>query len=268
MQLKHGVNQQIAADALHDVFHKLRPVAFDLFPAAGRPRPHIAHRLAAEFVLAQPRFRIAQGASGRQCDEQHAGTVRKLQVEELNRGLLADGRFHCLIHIPPQADDVRIGAAPGVHQGLQFVFRDAHFQSAHRLQCPDAAAVAQGQFGNLAFLSQVTVHAVLLHRDMEHGGGPGAVDIAAFGEDFLPPGFTGQPRDDAGFDGGEVTDDELLPFRRNECCAKKFAQDVRNGVIEKPDVFIGAATGARHRWLVYDTADSVECLQMILRKIL
>ena len=32
----------------------------------------------------------------------------------------------------------------------------------------DASAVAQGQLGDLAFLAEMAVDAVLLHRDMEH----------------------------------------------------------------------------------------------------
>ena len=74
-----------------------------------------------------------------------------------------------LVHIPPKADDIRIRFPPCVHQGLQFLLRNAHFQSAHGLQSADAAAVAEGQFCDLAALAKVAVYAVLHNWHMKHG---------------------------------------------------------------------------------------------------
>ena len=147
---------------------------------------------------------------------------------------LIDDSFHdSPIHIPPEADDVRIGFPPCFHQRLQFLLRNAHFQSAHGFQSADAAAVAQGQFGDLAALAKVAVYAVLHHRHMKHRGRRCAINVAALQEHLLPPRFSGQPGNHTGLDGRKIADDEFVSRCRNKRCADQLAQGIRHIVIQK-----------------------------------
>ena len=63
-QRAHGVAQQIAADALHDVFHELGAVGLDAFPLFRRAHAHIGHCRGAELVLADPGLGVAQVSAG------------------------------------------------------------------------------------------------------------------------------------------------------------------------------------------------------------
>ena len=74
----------------------------------------------------------------------------------------------------------------------ELLFLQAHVQGTHCLQCSDAAAVAESQFCDFALLPQVAVHAVLLHRHMEHLTDGGAVDVAARPENLVTPLFSGE----------------------------------------------------------------------------
>ena len=145
---------------------------------------------------------------------------------------LADGGFHCIVHIPPKLHDVRIGGAPGVHQGLQFLLGKTHLQSAHRLESAHRSSVSEGEFGDFAFLPEMGVLPVLFHRHMEHGGGAGAVDIAVLRKDLQPPELAGQKRKHTGFDSGKVGNDEFVSVPRHKCRADEFRQDFQHGVIQ------------------------------------
>ena len=64
--------------------------------------------------------------------------------------------------------------------------------------------------------------AVFLDRDAEHLRCRGAVNIAAVLKDFLPPCFTGIPRNNAGFNGAEVGYDKLVSASRHKGGANKL----------------------------------------------
>lgn len=64
--------------------------------------------------------------------------------------------------------------------------------------------------------------AVLFHGDFKHLGSGGAVDVAAFFKYLLPPGLTGHPCDDAGFNSGKVRDDQLIAILWNKGCADEL----------------------------------------------
>ena len=145
---------------------------------------------------------------------------------------LADGGFHCIVHVPPKLHDVRIGGAPRIHKGLEFLLGKPHLQSAHRLEGAHRSAVAQGQLGNLAFLPQMCVLPVLFHRHMKHGRGAGAVDVTVFRKDLQTPGLAGQKRKYTGFDSGKVRNDEFVSIPRHKRRADEFRQDFRHGVIQ------------------------------------
>lgn len=95
-----------------------------------------------------------------------------------------------------------------------------------------ASAVAERQFCDLAFLSQVAVDAMFLHRDLEHLTGRGAVDVTAVCEDLLTPDLTGKPCQHSGLDGREVCHDELAVFLRHECRPDQLRECVRHILIE------------------------------------
>ena len=135
---------------------------------------------------------------------------------------LADGGFYGVVHVPPKLYDVRIGGAPRIHKGLEFLLGKTHLQSAHRLEGAYRSAVSQGEFGNLALLPEMGVLPVLFHRHMEHGRGAGAVDIAVLRKDLQPPGLAGQKRKHPGFDGREVGNDEFVSVPRHKRRADEF----------------------------------------------
>ena len=136
--------------------------------------------------------------------------------------LVSDSLHSGAVNIPPQLGNVGVGLSPGSHQGRQFLFRQAHFQSTHCFQRPYRATIAKGQFGNFAFLTEVTVDAVLFHRNAEHLRCRRAVDVLALGKDLLPPSLPGKPCNDPGFNGREVGNDEFPAVLRDKCCADQL----------------------------------------------
>ena len=137
-------------------------------------------------------------------------------------GTLADTGFRRIVHRPPKIGDVWVGTAPCAHQRFQFLLWNAHVQCSHRLQRTDRPAVAQGQLRDLAFLPQMTVDTMFFHRNMEHLGGGGAVDVAAPGEHLLPPLLPGDPGDDPCLDCGEVGHEEPAPRPGDKGGADQF----------------------------------------------
>ena len=57
------------------------------------------------------------------------------------RGFLLHGFLRCLVDIPPELDDVRIGLAPGIHQGFELIFGHAGFERSHGLERPHRPTV-------------------------------------------------------------------------------------------------------------------------------
>ena len=106
-------------------------------------------------------------------------------------------------------------------------FLQSHLQGTHADERTGRTAVAAGQCCDLPFLAQVTVDAMLDHRDMEHLGGCGAVKILAVLESIQHPLFPCFPRKHPGFDGGEVRHDELTAFLGDEHGADELGKDIR-----------------------------------------
>ena len=226
------MHENIPGDGLDDVFREFRAVRFDALPLLCAADALIGDGIAAEFICPHLRLHIAELAAGRQNDEQHPAAVTEPDAVRLCVKPLADGGFHRIVHIPPKLHDVRIGGAPRIHKGLEFLLGKPHFQRAHRLERAHRSAISEGEFGDFTFLSQMCVLSVLFHRDMEHGGGAGTVDVAVLRKDLQPPGLAGQKGKHSGFDGGKVRNDEFVPVPRHKRCADEFRQDFRHGVIQ------------------------------------
>jgi len=65
----HGVTEDVAADGLNDVLHKLRTVGFDAFPFLCGSNTFISYGFAAELILTNTRLHIGQKATGGELDE-------------------------------------------------------------------------------------------------------------------------------------------------------------------------------------------------------
>ena len=127
---------------------------------------------------------------------------------------------------------MRIGDAPLLDKGLEFGFFKALVKGAHGDECAGGSAVAEGEFCDFSFLSEMVVLSMPLYRDMEHGGGGGAVDVFVVFEGLDAPGFTGDVGEDAGFDGGEVGNDEFVAGCGNEGGADQLGEGVRDVFVE------------------------------------
>ena len=132
------------------------------------------------------------------------------------------------VNIPPELDNVRIGLPPSIHQRREFLFGEAHLDSAHRLECTGGTTVAKGQFSDFAFLPEVAIDAMLLDRNLEHLRRTRAVDVAAIGKDLLSPALISKPRDDTGLDGRKVRHQELCALTRDERGADELGQGIRH----------------------------------------
>ena len=193
-QRPHGVAQDVARNGLHDVLHELRAIAFDALPLLGCADALIGDGLASEPVHADLRLHIGQTTTGWQHNEQHGVLACETNAVRFRFRLPPDSVLHRLIHSPPEGHDVGVGLSPRLYQRGQLVFRKAHVERTHRLQSADAAAVAEGQFCDLAALAQVAIDTVLFHGYMKHGGRAGAVDIAIVPENLRAPFLPGQVR--------------------------------------------------------------------------
>ena len=234
----HGVAQQIAADALHDVLHELGAVGLDAFPLFRHAHAHIGHSRRAELVLADPGLGVTQVSAGGQVNEQHSGLHMEADTVGIGGGLIPHRRHNRFVHVPPQPGDVRIGSAPLPDQRRKFLFGQTHFQCAHGLECAHRAAVTESQFGDLALLTKMAVNAMLFHRHTEHLAGGGAVNIAAALEHLHAPLLTGQPCDHAGFYRAEVADDELSTCAGDKGGANQFRQHVWHRTVPLLNSFV------------------------------
>ena len=221
-QRPYGIHEDVPGDGLDDVFHKFRTVRFDALPLLCAANALIGDGIAAEFICSHLRFHIAELPARGKNDEQHPAAVTEPDAVRLCVKPLADGGFHRIVHIPPKLHDVRIGGAPRIHKGLEFLLGKPHFQRAHRLERAHRSAISEGEFGDFAFLPQMCVLSVLFHLHMEHGGGAGAVDIAVLRKDLQPPGLAGQKRKYTGFDSGKVRNDEFVSIPRHKRRADEF----------------------------------------------
>ena len=211
----HGVGQDIAGNRLDNVLGDFGTVGLEPGPLA-EIRPLIGHAVGAEAIHADAGLDVGEPAAGGQIDEEHAAGIGKDEAVGADLRLIGDRLLDGGIDIPPEADDMRIRIPPGGDQRLQLVLGKAHLEGAHRLQRPDAAAVAEGQLSDLALLPEVGVDAVLLDRNVEHHGSRAAVNVLPLAEDIHAPLLPCQMRQDSGLDGGEVGDDILVPGARDE----------------------------------------------------
>lgn len=136
-----------------------------------------------------------------------------------------------------------VGGGQGVDDGLELVLGDAHVQGAHGFEGANGAVVAARQDRDLAFLSQVGVGAVFGDGGAEHAGGGFAVDVFASCEGCQGAGFSGEPGDDAGFDRGEVSDDEPVTGGGDEGGPHELAEHVGHGRVEQLEGFEVAGAG-------------------------
>lgn len=148
----HGVAKDIPADCLHNVFAEFWPVRFQPLPFFCAADAHVGDSIAAELVGADLWLDVAEPSPRWQRNEQHPAGAGKPDSMCFRFAFVDDSLHDRLVHIPPKADDIRIRFPPCVHQGLQFLLRNAHFQSAHGLQSADAAAVAERELSDFPFL--------------------------------------------------------------------------------------------------------------------
>lgn len=238
----HGMAKDIAADGLDDVLHELRTVAFYAFPFLCGTDAFVGDGFTAEFVFPDRRFHVGEHPSGGEQDEEHPALVKEMDAADFCPDMAGDGGLYGTVHIPPELCDMRVGCTPGIHQGLQVVFRKSHFQGTHGSQGTGGAAVSESQFRDLAFLAEMTVDAVFFHGHPEHLAGTGAVDVLSFREHPGPPGLTGKVGEDAGFDGRKVGNDEFVPVPGDEGCAYQLGKCVRDVFVQQFHRFI--VTGA------------------------
>lgn len=127
----YGVHEDISGNRLDDVLHKFRAIGLDALPLLCAADSLIGDGVSAEFVDTHFGFHIAELPTRGQDDEQHPAAVTEPDTMRLRIQPLADGGFHRIVHIPPELHDIRIGGAPGIHKGLEFLLGKPHFQSAH-----------------------------------------------------------------------------------------------------------------------------------------
>ena len=137
------------------------------------------------------------------------------------------GQRRVFAHAPESAYG-RVGLPPALLDVRQILLGYAHLQRAHGLQRALAAAIAQGQGGDLATLPQVRVLAVLLHGHVEHLAGRRAVYVLAGQEGVEHPLFAGEPGHHARLDGAVVGDGVDLARRGDEGRPDQLRQRVRH----------------------------------------
>ena len=102
-----------------------------------------------------------------------------------------------------------------------------------------------GQFGDLAFLTQVTIDTMLLNGHTEHLAGRLTIDIAALSEQFHAPLFARKPCKHPGFNRAEIGHEECATFPGHKCCADQLGQHIRGRIIEQAHSIV--ITGADER---------------------
>lgn len=108
-QRLHGIAEDVPADALDDVFHELRAIAFEPFPLLRCADAFIGDGFPAEAVLAYPGLYVGKPPSAGELYEQHAALIQKADAASPHGDTFLDGCLHGGVHLPPEIDDVRIG---------------------------------------------------------------------------------------------------------------------------------------------------------------
>ena len=127
----HGIAEDVAGDGLDDIFCEFWTIAFDALPFLCGADAEVGDGFTAEAVFIDPGLDVGELPAGRERDEEHAALAGESDAFNLLRNPLRDRGFDGAVDIPPELHDVRIRGAPGIHQRLQFIFREAHFKCAH-----------------------------------------------------------------------------------------------------------------------------------------
>src|SRR5699024_1409527 len=179
--------------------------------------------------------------AGRERNEEHGAPVIKAEPVCLRRDSLSDTVLYCPVYIPPELRDHGIGTAPRIYQRLQFLLGKPHLQRTHGFQCAHRSAVAQGQFRDFSFLTEMSIDAMLLHRNMEHLACRCAVNIAPILKNLEPPSLPGKPGDYPRLDCREVRYNELPAILRHKCRANELGEGIRDIFIKHGKCFIVTA---------------------------
>lgn len=180
----HGVHEDVPRNCLDDVLHELGTVGFDAFPLFCAADTLVSDGIAAKLIDPHLRLHIAELPPGGQDDEKHTASVSELDAVCFRVKPPADGGFRRIVHIPPELHDVRIRGAPCINERLKLLLGKPHLQGAHRLERADRPAIAEGEFGDLAFLPEMGVLVVFLYGNVEHRRCAGAVNIAVVRKDL------------------------------------------------------------------------------------
>ena len=215
--LEHAGGQDVTRHCLDDVLDQLAAIGLNDLPLLGV----LIDAIIDDRALTKARVRIAEVAPARQlnaqpgvgvCDAQVAHDVPLTRLSDC----VLDGAFQ---HIP-ELDDVLVRFAPCVHDVAHLLFRQEHaVERSHAAERPDAALVAQGQLLHLADLALVLRDVLGL---LVEGLGVGQLvqvrpdAIVELPKRFGLPVLAGEPREHAPLDVGQVRDDQLAPFRRDQ----------------------------------------------------
>ena len=164
----YGVTENVPADRLHNILYEFRSITLYPSPFLLGVYAHVCDTLTTELVLTDPWLHVGQATARRKLDEEHTGLPEKLHIADTGRSALLDHCFYSRVDLPPVFYDPGIRLSPHIDQRLQIFFGDAHVRSAHGFQGADAAAVAQGEFRDFAFLPEMAVLSVFLDRDATH----------------------------------------------------------------------------------------------------
>lgn len=128
----HGKTKKIAGDSLDDILHELGTVGFNTLPLLCGTNALIGDGFPAQPVFSDLWFHVGEVPARREGNEEHAVFVLETDAVYGCPDVLSDGGFYGIVNIPPKLHDVWVGGTPGIHKGLEFVFRQSHFQCAHR----------------------------------------------------------------------------------------------------------------------------------------
>jgi hypothetical protein len=182
IDLAQGVCEQVSGDGLDDVLDESPVAGFQLAPLATRRDALVGDGGTTEPVLTQLRFDVSQVTPGGQGDEHDPGLHGESQRTNTDRLAGRNSLNHDSVDVGPQLHHARVGGPPHIHQKLELGFSQPHPQRPYGFQGSDAALIATCEHSDLAFLTQLTVHAVLVNRDAEHARGGLAVQILPVSE--------------------------------------------------------------------------------------
>lgn len=224
----HGVAENVPGGSLHDIFHELRTIGFESFPFFRAANALIGNAVPTKLVLANLWLHIGQLPTGRKGNKHHPAPVGKRNTRNILVDMLLDSIHGRPVHIPPKSNNIGVGGTPSVHQRMEFLFGQAHLQSPHCFQGTDAAAIAESQFCNFAFLPQMTIDTVLFHGHFKHLTGRCAVNVAAVCKDILPPLFPGKPSQHSGLNGRKIRNNEFVTGFGDKGGADQLGQRIRH----------------------------------------